>query len=406
MKKIMNPAVASLAFLLIALFAASSSADLKLAPYYSLQLTEGAFVPNIGEWNFSMDAVSDIGVIAKPSDASSMVAFYELKYLGPGLKREEGEKFTDRTMDHLGMFRYTYKLSDSYFVTPQVDYMKEYKRTGSNEVWGSGLYDFNRTGGAFTLGRDFPGNAVLSLTGEYHTMDFPNYTDLLTEFEAGGANAATSVGMQNHKLTQGEIALSIGPNRVAYDLIFQNYTKQQVASDIVQPDGSYYSSDLQKDVLTNVSVSCGQQWGIVNFGPELYYKTKRSNQNYLYFTSVNSTSVPTYFAKYYDYDEIGFSVPITFGITDTLEFTATPEWYNKMYKYRNPQDADGNFLMDEKQKSNMYILSAGITIKPNAITRTTFFYTFQNQKSNMRFEQYLPYNYTANFGGVRLEYTF
>ncbi len=406
MKKIINPVVALSAVFLILLLAAGSSAEFKLAPYYSLQLTEGAFVPNISEWNFSMDAVSDIGVIAKPSDVSSMVAFYELKYTGPGLKREEGEKFTDRAMDHLGMFRYSYKVSDTYFIRPQIDYMKEYKRTGSNELWGTGLYDFNRTGGAFTVGKEFPGNAVLSLTGEYHMMEFPNYTDLLTEFQSGGANAESSAGKQNHKLEQGEIALDIGPNRIAYDLILQNYTKQKTAANTVQPDGTYYSSDLQKDVLMNVTVSCGQKWGILNVEPSLNYKTKRSNQNYLYFTSVNSTEVPRYFAKYYDYDEIGFSMPVIFSITDSIEFSGTPEWYHKMYKYRPPRSGDGNFLTDDKQKSEMYILSAGITLKPNAITRTTFFYTFQNERSNMKFEKYLPYNYTANFGGVRLEYTF
>ena len=381
-------------------------AEMKLAPYYSLQLTEGAFVPNKGDWNFSMDVLTDIGVIAKPSETQAAVGFYELKYTGPGLKRQEGEKFTDRAMDHLGVFRYTYKFGGNYFIKPQVDYMKEYKRTGSNEAWGTGLYDFDRTGGMLTIGREFPGNAIVSLSGQYHLMDFPNYTDLFAEFQAGGGAAESSAGKQNHKLIQLGAAVDIDTSRISYDLIFQNYTKQKVAVGAPQSGGSYYSADLQKDVLMNISASRGQKWGIVHFDPSLYYKTKRSNQNYLYFTAVNSTEVPTYFAKYYDYDEIGFTVPVALMIGESWEFLATPEWAYKIYKSRNPRNTDGKFVTDEKQNNKLFILSTGFTVKPNAITRTTFFYTFQNQQSNMTFEKYLPYNYTGNFGGIKFEYTF
>jgi len=395
-----------LALLLACSLPFSLNAEMKIAPYYSLQLTEGAFVPNKGDWNFSMDVLTDLGVIAKPSDTHSIVGFYELKYTGAGLKRQEGEKFSDRTMDHLAVFRYTYKFADDYFIKPQIDYMKEYKRTGSNELWGTGLYDFNRTGGMITVGREFKGNAIVSLSGQYHQMEFPNYTDLLTEFQAGGAGAESSAGKQNHKLLQAGVAVDVGSNRVSYDLILQDYTKQKVAADTTQADGTYYSSDLQKDVLMNITASAGQDWGIVHINPSLYYKTKRSNQNYLYFTAINSTEVPRYFGKYYDYDEVGLVVPVMFELSDSWEFAASPEWDYKMYKNRNPRDTDGNFLTDEKQTNNMFIVSTGFTVKPNAVTRTTFFYTFQNQKSNMRFEKYLPYNYTGNFGGIKFEYTF
>lgn len=405
MKKIENLVFVAGVFLLL-FSACPSFAELKIAPYYSLQLTEGAFVPNKGEWNFAMDVITDIGLIAKPSENHSLVGFYELKYLGPGLKRQEGEKFTDRSMDHIGVLRYKYKFAKDYFVKPQVDYMKEYKRTGSNEAWGTGLYDFNRIGGGLSVGRDFPGNATVAVSGQYHFMDFPNYTDLLAQFQAGGSAAESSAGKQNHKLIQAGVTADIDTSRFAYTITFQNYTKQKVAADTVQPGGSYYSSDLQSDVLMNISASRGQEWGIVRLDPSLYYKTKRSNQNYLHFLSATSTEVPTYFGGYYDYDEIGFVVPVALAISKTWELMVSPEWAHKTYKSRVPRGSDGSFLAGEKQRTDMFIISTGITVKPNAITRTTFFYTFQNQKSNMKFEKYLPYNYTGNFVGVRFEYTF
>ncbi|MHB9154937.1 MAG: hypothetical protein ACYC5N_04490, partial [Endomicrobiales bacterium] len=58
------------------------------------------------------------------------------------------------------------------------------------------------------------------------------------------------------------------------------------------------------------------------------------------------------------------------------------------------------------QANDLVILSVGFTLKPNDITRTTFFYTYQTQSSNMKFEKYLPYNYSGSFFGVSFNYTY
>jgi hypothetical protein len=382
-------------------------AELKMVPYYSLQFTEGAFVPSKGEWNFALNMLSDLGVIAKPADAHSIVGFYELKYTGPGLKRQEGEKFTDSAMDHLGVLRYSYNITENDAIKPQIDYMKEYKRTGSNELWGSGLYDFNRIGGGLTFTRKLSDNAFASVTGQYHLMDFPNYTDLLAEFQAGGSNVESSTGKQNHKLIQAGLAFDVDVNHLAIDLILMNYTKQKIAADTVQPSGSYYSEDLQKDNIINVSVSRYQEIGdSFSLSPYVSYKAKKSNQNFLYFATVNSTEVPRFFGNYYDYDELDVALPIAVDLSSVWEFSVTPELDYKMYKQRPPRAESGAYLDGEKQNNRMTIISTGLTLKPNAVTRTTFFYVFQTQTSNMKFEKYLPYNYTGNFGGIKFEYTF
>ncbi|OQA91802.1 MAG: hypothetical protein BWY26_00695 [Elusimicrobia bacterium ADurb.Bin231] len=382
------------------------SQELKIIPYYSLGVVEGAFIPNKGDWNFSVNLLSDLGVMVKPSEIHSFIGFYELKYTGPGLKRQEGEKFTDRTMDHLVSLRHNFLISDSYFLKSQINYMKEYKRTGSNEPWGTGLYDFDRMGGMISVGRKFSDLTVLSLTGQYHTMKFPNYTDLLAEFQAGSGSAESSAGKQNHNIIQAGVSLDVDTNKLAFDIILMNYTKQHIAEATLSA-GSYYGSDLQKDIIYNVSARRIQKVGeTFTIAPEVAYKVKSSNQNYLHFESFGSTTPPVYFDDYYSYNEFAFFVPAAIALSKRFEFSVTPEWDYKLYKNRNPRNTDGVFLTNEKQSNNMFILDTGLCFKPNDVTRTTLFYVFQNQKSNMKYERYLPYNYTGNYMGIKFEYTF
>lgn len=382
--------------------------EAKVAPYYSMQFAEGAFVPNTGEWNFSINLLNDLGVIVKPADSRhSFVGFYELKYDGPGLRRQEGEKFTDRAMDHIGIIRHTFNITEDYFLKSQLDYMKEYKRTGSNEIWGTGLYDLNRFGGSVSFGRKFSEKLNAEIAGQYHFLNFPNYTDLFKEFQAGGATAESSTGKQNHKLIQAGFDVKYDVNKLGVDIILQNYTKQKVIDNTVQADGSYYSGDPQKDSIINISVSRGQKVfeKMVSINPTLSYKIKNSNQNYLYFESFGSTVPPTYYGNYYSYNEIDFLVPVVFMLGEKWEVSSAPEFDIKTYTKRPPSNSDGVFDINEKQKNNLFILNSGFTFKPNAVTRTTLFFIFQNQKSNTK-NKYLPYNYTANYFGIKFDYTY
>ena len=383
-------------------------AEIKVAPYYSLQFIEGAFIPNIGEWNFSINLLSDLGVIVKPQGSKhSFVGFYELKYMGPGLRSQEGEKFTDRAMDHMLVFRHTYNISEIYFLKSQIDYMKEYKRTGTNEVWGTGLYDFSRTGGLVSFGRKFSDKLSVAITEQYHFLDFPNYTDLFAEFQSGGENLESSTGKQNHRLYQTGVSVDYYANRITFDIILQNYIKQKVAVETVQLDGTYYSSALQKDTIITFADGYKQKLfeDKVDIEPTLSYKIKSSNQNYLHFKTVGSTETPTYYSDYYSYNELSFSVPLAFMLGEKWEVSSSPLFSIKTYSKRQTRDGDGNYT-NEKQKNNLFLLNSGFTFKPNAVTRTTLFYVFQVQSSNMKFEKYLPYNYSASYIGIKFDYSY
>lgn len=386
--------------------AAPASGEVKIAPYYSILFAEGAAVPSKGDWMYSVNLTGDMGLIVQPSEQQRFIGFYEIKYNGPGMRREEGEKFSDRSMDHVGILRHHYTFNEQYTLKTQVDYMTEYKRTGANEVWGTGLYDFNRYGLALTLERHFTPKLTLSLSQGYHFLDFPNYTDLLAEFQAGGEAVESSTGKQNHHQYQTGLSLAYGNTRLSLDYLQMSYVKQKVVSETVQADKTYYSDTLQKDTLWSLSLQHDQSfWKRLLVSPQGSIRFKRSNQNYQHFATATSSVPVRYVGDYYNYNEFTAALPVTLLLSQRWEFFVNPEWDWKQYLSRPPRDANDTF-QEGNQYNDLIIFSVGFTLKPNDITRTSFYYTYQGQASNMKFEKYLPYNYSGHFFGVSFSYTY
>jgi|AGTN01.2.fsa_nt_gi hypothetical protein len=385
--------------------AAPLFAEVKIAPYYSLTLREGAAMPNRGDWMFDLNLTNDMGLIVQPSEAHRFFGFYELKYDGPGLKRQEGEKFTDRAIDHVVVLRHHYTFGGNYTLKSQLDYMKELKRTGTNEVWGKGLYDFDRVGLGLTLERAFDSGFSAGITQELHTLSFPNYTDLLSEIRAGDS-AESSTGKQNHNVSRTGLSVSYGATRLNVDITLMSYLKQKVISASVQPGGSYYSNTLQQDTIFQIGVRHDRRLGkVLVFSPQASLKLKSSNQNYQHFDVATATVPVRYVADYYDYTQYSVGAPVSLFLSKRWEFYVSPEWEWKMYAHRPPMDAQNNFLSGT-QANNLFIFSSGLTLRSSEVTSTTFFYAYQSQSSNMKFEKYFPYNYSGSYFGINFNYTY
>ena len=407
MKKTMRTLI-KLSLLSAVIFASASAvaADLKIAPYYSLSFTEGITVPNKGNWMFSANLVNDLGLIVQPSEKHRIIGFYELKYTGPGFRKQEGEKFSDRAMDHIMVLRHHYNFMPEYTLKTQFDYMTEYKRTGTNEVWCSGLYDFNRAGGSLGLERKI--NADLKATAQlqYHFLSFPNYTDLLSEFQTGGEDAEASTGKQNHGIIQAGLKATYKDINGGLDVSMLNYQKQKVITDSIQADGTYYSAELQKDMTIAFSADYTRKlWDLLVLTPSLGYKIKTSNQNYQHFTVATSTVPVKYIGKYYDYQELSIVIPVSVMLGSRWEYFFNTEWDWRFYSARPPRDMENNFV-DGTQGNSLMIVSTGFTLKPNEVTRTVFYYGYQSQTSNMKFEKYLPYNYDGHSFGISFNYSY
>ncbi len=381
-------------------------AQAKFAPYYHFELTEGLSIPSRGSMNFDLNLLNDVGVLVKVNPEHSVLAFYEIKYTGPGIKRQEGEQFTDRTLDHMFIVRHTWNTPLDLKVKTQIDYWKDYRRSGTNEIWGKGLYDFDRIGGLVGAEKVL-GDFKVGGAFQYHSMIFPNYTDLVAELKVTeGGTVESSTGKQDHALIQ------LGANgswkdmvKVSIDYTMQNYFKQKVVAATVQPDGSFYTGTLQQDKIFTLRLSGGYSWKILTFSPEFTLGSRASNQNYQHFDNITSTTPVAFFSNYYSYSQFSIAFPISLQLGKKWEFFTGWEQETKSYADRPARDADGNFLSDKQSNVSQYT-SLGFNYHPNDVTTTTFYYISQNSSSNMKFEKYFPYNFTASSFGIRFSYQY
>ncbi|MCX5781595.1 MAG: hypothetical protein NT145_02665 [Elusimicrobia bacterium] len=380
-------------------------AKTKAAPYYQLQFDVGESIPSKGEMMATSNLTNDLGIILQPSARHKFIGFYELKYAGPGLRKEEGDKFSDRIMDHVFVIKNHFDWKDDYTLKSQLDHMIEYRRTGANELWGQGLYDFNRTGFMFDLNRKFSKKLSGDIYMQYHYLEFPNYTDLLAEFQAG-ETSETSTGKQNHHNYQLGVKTKYELVNVSLDFTILKYTKQKVIVDNVQPDRTYYSGVLQQDTMVTLGADYTKiLWNSIILTPSFSFKSKISNQNYQHFMLATDTIPVRYIDNYYSYNIFDISCPITFTLSKIWAAFITPEINYKYYSNRPPRDSENAFISGN-QYNNLFILSCGFSKRQNDVTTMTVFYNYQSQVSNMTFERYLLYNYSGHYMGVSFSYTY
>lgn len=377
-----------------------------VAPYYALDIRQGATIVSKGDWMYTLNLVNDLGLAVRLGRGHRLLGFYELRYDGPGMNRREGEPFTTRTMDHIFAIRDQWQFRPGYAVKLQADRLVERTRSGANEVWGVGLYDYNRTGGVVAFERTMANGIVWEASLRRHELDYPNYTDLLSEYQAGGAAADVITGKQNQSVTGFGGRLRYRRFLLTVDTALMQYRKQPVVASSVQSNGTYYSSEKQRDATISGTVSLDTPvYGRVTASPALSVMARVSNQNYQYFSIALSTVPVQFYRNYYGYAEAELSVPLTVPLSSKWQAFMTPCLAMRRYADRPARRDDGTFTAD-KQITLRSTFSAGFSRRTSAVSRTTFTYAFQKQTSNMRYEQYVPYNYDVHYIGVGLQYTY
>ena len=377
-----------------------------MSPYYSFSLNQGAGLPSKSDFFFTTTLNSDIGLIGRISDYHRLLGFYGMRYTGPGLQRQEGRTFLERTMDHLFVVQHQWTLlPDTLFLKTSGDFMREYLRTGANEVWGEGLYDFLRYGGKMTLETRkglIPG-AIEFFEVQCHYLDFPNYSDLLLEFQLGEESAETSQGSQNNYQYQAAVGVKAYGASLKVLGSFLDYTAQKV----INREGTFDATG-QRDLFVRVNAEGAYDvMDRVAVRPSARYKNKTSNQNYLYFpTSLASIDETEFFARYFDYNQMELASGLAWRFAERRELIFTPQWEMRMYMHRNPRNSEGEFLRGTRQVDHNIMLSAAYAIIINEFSRYTLYYGYYIGSSNNKYERYMPYNYHGHtFGfGVNLSF--
>ncbi|MCS7151356.1 MAG: hypothetical protein NZ928_03095 [Endomicrobia bacterium] len=374
----------------------------KWLPYYSFNFSEGVYLPSVGKWGWTTILSNDIGFIVKPVDKHTGMFYYQLKYEGPGLKRQEGEQFEQRMMGHSLVLQYSYQYAKFIFKT-RLNYGYDFWRTGTNELWGLGLYDNERIGFTEEVEYQISNEFKLKTQLGYNFIKFPNYTNLIEEYISGSEE--TTAGKQdNHMFILG-LKGNYKIHNFGITMTLQNFVKQNVLKET-----GIYSDEKQKDFSLNVSYypEIIKLAKFISFSPYFSVKYKDSNQAFLYLTSYDiTTSTPQVINDYYDYTKFIISLPVNFYLTKTKVLTFAPEAEFTSYLSRQPRDRNNNFIMDEKQRNQLTLLSLIYSTQSlDQHRKLSLFYTYQHQTSNMKFEKYYPYNYTGHYFGIKFTYSY
>ena len=412
MKKIILSAVIAAA--MSGRLCAAVAEDSKIfTPYFDMTLMEAAYLPTAGNIFSGGNINTQVGLLTKISPKDSLFGLYNFNYAGPAFQPQDSQQFTDRNMSHNFNFEYRRSLSEKFRVRPGVSFMTDYSRSGSNEAWKNGLYNMNSVGGqlAVDYNFDFNRNGFITAMIIKRDVKFPNYTDLLREFENPANTANVNGGLQDQSLTQ--ISLRPNWNGIFGGLTYttQNYKNQKV----VDADTGVYGDTKQLDKTTTLDAGFRQTLWIFELSPMASYTMHRSNQNFLRYKGLGGSLDVTKLAdgsadvtmvpKNYDYNEMTLSVPLDLNITGKWAIGGSMNITQRDYTDRGARDADNNYT-SAKQKNVMSTITGSIRKRMNDVATMRLFYSLVVASSNNKFEKYMPNNYTGNTIGVAYQLSY
>ncbi|MDO8805364.1 MAG: hypothetical protein Q7R35_13155 [Elusimicrobiota bacterium] len=370
-------------------------------PFFDMSMTEAAFLPSEGNIFSGGNINTQVGLLAKATQADHLFGLYNFNYGGPGFAPQDSKQFTDRSMSHGFNIEYRRSVTDRIRLRPGVSLNREFRRTGANEAWQNGLYNMNSTGGQLAGDYTFDEEKNGYVTAQYlfRNVKFPNYTDLLTEFRNMNNTASVNGGLQDQ--TMGQFSLRPSWNKFFAGLTYtvQNYKNQKVVANT-----GVNSTVKQKDSDTAVDFGFQQSLWIFELAPMVSYTMHKSNQNFMLYKFLGDTS-PQFGGKYYDFNELTLSMPLDLNITSKWAVGGAINLTRRAYDKRTARDANNNFTT-EKQVNNMTTLTGSIRKRINEVAMVRLFTSLIVANSNNKFEKYMPYNYTGNSFGIAYQLSY
>lgn len=381
-------------------------------PFFDMTMSEAAYLPSAGNIFSGGNMNTQVGLLSKISPKDSIFGLYNFNYAGQGFAPQDSKQFTDRSMSHAFNIEYRRTLGEKFRIRPGISLAHDYSRTGANEAWKNGLYNMNSTGlqlaGDYMF--DFEKNGILTLTYLAKAIKFPNYTDLLREFQDPANTASANGGLQDQGIKQ--VSLRPSWNNFFGGITYtqQDYKNQKV----VDATTGEYGDTKQLDKTTTVDAGFHHSLWILEVYPMLSYSMHRSNQNFLRFkylgavkTDLQAGDSPvTMVAKNYDYNETTLSIPVDLNITSKWALGGAMNITSRQYTDRPRRDSDNNYVAGTKQKNVMSTLTGSIRKRINDVAMVRLFYSLVVASSNAKFEKYMPYNYTGNTFGLSYQLSY
>lgn len=374
----------------------------RFTPYFDMNLTQGAYLPTKGDFFTGANVGMTVGLLSKITDNHSIFTLYNLGFSGQGFRFPDTEEFASKTLSHNFNMEYHWKITDFLRVRPGGSYGFNYTRTAAGEIWGDGLYDSKSIGGQMSV--DYLFNlaqkaGTLSLSYTYRSIKFPNYTDIIREFQGLDANTELAGGLKDQIL--GEVGLSF-----YWNIFFARfrYNKISFKNEKVVEASGVYGNTKQEDTNTIMSAGFNGKLWIFETSPQVKYTLHDSNQNFLLFQSVTDPT-PEFAGSYYNYYELEATVPLFINITKKWALNGGLDYRFRKYSSRQPRDTNNNFA-GGTQNNNMVTLTAGFRKKMNEVSAMILTYSSVVATSNNKFERYLPYNYAGQNISITYQLTY
>ena len=370
-------------------------------PFFDMTLSEAAFLPSEGNIFSGGNINTQVGLLAKATQKDQLFGLYNFNYSGPGFAPQDSKQFTDRSMSHGFNIEYRRSITDRIRLRPGVSMNREFRRTGANEAWKNGLYNMNSSGGQLAVDYTFDEekNGYVTLQYLARNVAFPNYTDLLREFQNAGNTAETSGGLQDQTMRQISLRPAWNKFFAGFTSTVQNYKNQKVVADT-----GVYGAAKQKDSDTALDFGFQHSLWILDLAPMISYTMHTSNQNFMLYKFLGDTS-PQFGAKYYDFKELALSVPVDLNITSKWAIGGALNLTRRAYGKRTARDSANNFTTS-KQVNTMSTLTGSIRKRINEVAMVRLFASFMVASSNNKFEKYMPYNYTGNSFGLAYQLSY
>ena len=301
---------------------------------------------------------------------------------------------------------------------PSVSYKREFLKETRDEIWGKGLFDFEKIAAGFEAENAYKDPFTYRLAFDVYRVRFPNYESL--ESKSGVDPLGNPLGRElasKRVLDTYNYQLSASGSRPCpyenpqfvlsgtYSFLYQDFLDQRLVNQRGQFDDS-----ARKDFLQSVSGSIGRPIRTRVFGEDarldlslgLSLAYDRSNQNT--YDAVFSRYVP----QAYSYVLFGAGPAANFSWGDSKQpswLSGSFRWSRQNFLGRLAQDGEGLYG-SAKQRQDRYSLFFGyghpIAPKLTLTVRTNLLWAQSNQK----YEKTYSYTYRAisYLLGVNYEY--
>ncbi|MFH1368369.1 MAG: hypothetical protein ABII64_04495 [Elusimicrobiota bacterium] len=382
------------------------SESAELIPMGDFRILGGQYFFNTNPSSLSGNMSFTFVPAVKFSDKFTLVNTYLGSYRGTKEVSDlagGGTLFQDG-QNHFVSVKGVYLLKPELKLKLGTSYRMELLRETKDEMWGKGLFDYNKLNigveGEYTYQKKY--SARLGI--DQYSLAFPNYQSLESQQttdlgrELAGKNTLNSDNLMILLDLRGNFNfLKAG---VIYGSTAKNYPEQP----LVLSDSSL-STDKRKDAYTtmglNVTSSFRIMQGVV-FIPVVDYQSAANDSTQAHYDARKTK----YTADYYDYTYTAVTPALNFILgSKPWAVTLSGSSGRQVYKERLVQDTDGNYAA-EKIYVDENIYGIGVVYPVVRNIKLRMLYNYIDSKSNMKYEKSYSYNYISSnyLMGFNLEF--